>query len=577
MRTITLQLAVLASIVIARVCSAQFPATIYPEDLDGRAGFTVLGEKIDELGWTIAGVGDINGDGVDDFASGGPGHEPLFNCGWPFACPQDCDFTAGAVNVIFGRSDIGGDGLWNVADLDGTNGFRVPGIIPGDQAYNPSPAGDFNNDGIDDFIVGAPRARANGYWRAGEAYVIYGAPDVGAGGTFSPAQLDGTNGFTIKGAFGAAYVGESLASLDFNGDGIKDIAVGVPWSIVGEMVNAGQVYILYGGTGIGVSGAFTVPDMITPKNGLIINGILNGDHAGGTVSYGGDINGDGFDDLVTNSSYQPDGFAEGVAYVVYGGPDVECGGQFNLSDLNGINGFTIVGPSLDSADSAVVLSPRGVGDVNGDGYSDVALSISVPTPDGWLGVVFGGLGQARSGIFYLDSLDGTNGFRTRIGTPNPGGDVNSDGLAEIVSLATVLLGDQSIGFSGDVEIPSALDGMHGFRFFAGLLRVQNGIGDINDDGIDDLGIGRIYGNEENCQTRRCHMVFGRRMGDSDIDADVDLIDFGALQRCFRSETANTADDKPDVPDECHPFDFDKDNDIDLTDFAAFQTALGTPP
>ncbi len=82
MRSCRLHLAAFSLTVLAQVCSAQFPATIYPEDLDGRAGFTILGENIDEFGWSIAGVGDINGDGIDDFASGGPGHEPLLNWGW---------------------------------------------------------------------------------------------------------------------------------------------------------------------------------------------------------------------------------------------------------------------------------------------------------------------------------------------------------------------------------------------------------------------------------------------------------------------------------------------------------------
>ncbi len=565
----TMSTSAILGIVIVVPVSGQFPPDLGVSDLDGTAGFTVSGHLTREFGVSVARIGDVNGDGIDDMGSGGPGVSfPPPDCG---GCPgecDDCDPTPGAVYVIFGRSDIGGDGSWSTEDLDGSNGFRVPGINPKDSAGAVSPAGDFNNDGIDDFLVGANDVSPFGILFAGEAYLIYGGPGLGAEGSFDVSSLDGTNGFTIRGTFGFGNLGlsRSMAEIgDFNGDGAAEVALGASGADPPGGANAGQVYLLFGGSGLGASGSVAVPTDLSAEVGIVFNGIFSGDVAS-RVAAAGDFNGDGLADLLILAiGADPGPDAQGEVYVVYGGLDAGDSGVFELADLDGSNGFAINGGPLQQ-----LVGIAGVGDLNADGFDDVTVAVN--TSDDYVGVIFGGPDVAPDGLFCLEDLNGDNGFKlvgagARVADA---GDMNDDGVDDMMVSTVIIFGSPGIGGSGIVQFDDIHDGQQAVWFHAQFTRGRGAAGDVNDDGLDDMMVGVEY-DVDFCDLGKLHVVFGRRMGDADLDADIDFADFGAFQACFG--------DPPDgdVPDECHPFDFDLDNDVDLTDFAAFQLAFGTSP
>ncbi len=570
-RHISLSASIVGAIAVAS--AAQFPADLFPDDLDGRSGFTVYGYRTNEFGWTAAGVGDVNADGIDDFASGGWGVLFDIHCAWPQTC-QDCVVTAGAVNVIFGRPGIGGDGAQNLEDADETQTLRVVGVNPEDQAMNVSAAGDFNNDGFDDLLVGAGSASPFGLTSAGEAYMIYGGPELANMGTLQLSSLDAPNGFTMRGHFSLGGVGRHMAVIgDFDGDGVDDVALGITGADPQGRPNAGVVALLFGGRGLGDDGAILLPAGLDATTGIIFNGGLPGDAAGVVVDSAGDFNGDGLDDLLISAlGADPHPNAIGQVYVIYGGLMADNAGEFELSELDGINGFAINGPSGPAPPGPRIGQyAAGVGDINADGFDDIAVGVD-DTSNNWATVVFGGPNVAPDAVFCLEDLNGENGFMMPFAGHKVArtGDLNHDGIHDLMVNSVVYFGSPDIGSGGIIYFNEVHDGQHAMWFRAQLTRGRSSAGDINDDGIDDILFGFPHF-DDYCDVGKVHVLFGRRMGDGDLDADIDFADFGGFQGCF----GQPADG--DVPDECHPFDFDKDNDVDLTDYAAFQIAFGTPP
>jgi len=541
--------------------SAQFPTSVLAKELDGTNGFIVRGVEYNQFAGTLAALGDVNADGVPDLASGNIGQWAYEGC--------YCYETPGLVHAILGRPDIARDGLWSVDDLDPTSGIHIPEIGFRTCHGNVSGAGDFNNDGVEDFLVSANCSSPGGLWWAGECYVLYGAAAVGGIGTLDVGALSGTNGFVVYGATPDMGIGARMAAAgDFNGDGVDDIMFGNVSATVDGMVHAGQVYVIWGGRGLGDSGAFYMKDW-TPRTGLIINGRAPLGYAGQRVAPLGDFNGDGYDDIIIAASLDD---PPGESYVVYGGPGLPAHGILDLADLDGTNGFALRLAEQQEGGSRVA----GPGDVNGDGYADAATNAEVGVP-----FIFGGPDVAPGGLFDLGTLDGTNGFVILTeggyggaGEPAYAGDLNADGYAEIavrVLPTYIVMGGPDVGSSGKVVVNQP-DGRNVFRFDTWLSREHTGVGDVNADGIDDFAATITW--EQHAKTGAdygtLYVLFGRRMGDADLDADLDLADTARMQTCFQRLIEG------DVPDECHPFDFDRDNDVDQADHAAFAAALTGP-
>jgi len=557
---------------LAPAARGQFPPVFNLADLDGTNGFALYGvAEPDFTGDAVSAAGDVKADGVAELIVGAPG--PLFVDPFP----------PGYAYVVFGCQGLGGGGALDLLDLDGSNGFVIPGLNMLDSlGVSLSPLSDFNSDGIGDFLVGAYRADPLGRSNAGETYVIYGAEGLGASGTLSPGSLNGTNGFRIAGARPLDGSGFPVGTPpDFNEDGWPDIVLGAAWADPHGSAT-GQVYVVYGGPGVGSSGLFDLA-MLDGTNGLTINGIATDDWAGVCAGLG-DFNGDGIDDIGIGAYYASPGglYRAGQAYVVYGQAQLTQA-VLELADLDGTNGFAINGRLWEEK---VGIRVSSAGDLNDDGYKDLVISSS--NEAGSVYVVFGGPAVGPTGELNLSALDGSNGFRVPyawVGEP-PGvggiGDLNGDGIDDLAigdflgpnstQRVAVIYGRSNVGQTGVFDINS-LDGSNGF-IIAGFFAwgrtgsAVAGAGDVNDDGLNDLIIGEPVGAPPGrpSTTGMAYVIFGRDTGDPadfDDDGDVDLNDFIIFQLCF------VGSNNPRAPGCARP-DLDRDGDVDLADFLIFQ-------
>ena len=442
--------------------------------LDGTNGFVLEGvAESDSSGYAVAAAGDVNGDGIDDLLVGAVGADPNGD-------------SSGETYLIFGAANLGASGVFALASLDGTNGFVLRGIAANDLSGNAvASAGDLNDDGAVDIVIGGARSNPDGSTHTGAAYVVFGGAGVGAGGVIELGALDGTNGFVLEGIDVGDFAGRDVSTAgDMNGDGVTDLLVSAHRADVGGNAT-GESYVLFGSPGIGAGGVLDL-DTLDGTNGFVLIGVDAGDTSGVSASTAGDVNGDGFDDIVIGASYaDPNGSASGESSVVFGAEDVGASGLLALEFLDGTDGYQCNGTaSLAQSGRAVSLA----GDVNGDGVDDIVLGAPFASPNGATfagaaSVVFGGAAVGATGAVELGALDGTDGFTVHGVEPNDftgyavsgAGDVNGDGVDD------VLIGAYSANPNGNASGASYV-----------IFGRSNGApcpGDANDDGtvnIDDL-------------------------------------------------------------------------------------------
>ncbi|WP_392535403.1 hypothetical protein [Nostoc sp. C117] len=372
--------------------STGFSSSFDLSTLNGTNGFAINGIAADDSSGFSSGAGDVNGDGFDDLIIGASSADPNGS-------------QSGQSYVVFGKS-IGFSSSLNLSSLNGTNGFAINGIAGGDlSGLSVSSAGDINNDGFDDVIIGA--IGANDF--SGQSYVVFGK-STGFSPSLNLSTLNGTNGFVINGIQLGDLSGGSVSDAgDINGDGIDDLIIGATNAPDGS---SGQSYVVFGKT-TGFSASLNL-STLNGANGFAIDGIEAGDFSGSPVSSAGDVNGDGIDDLIIGAiNFQTNNggtvSASGQSYVVFG-KSTGFSASLNLSDLNGTNGFTINGIE---ADDLTNFSVSGAGDVNGDGFDDLIIGVPSADPNGissGQSYVMFGKGTGFSPSINLSDLNGTNGF-----------------------------------------------------------------------------------------------------------------------------------------------------------------------
>lgn len=301
---------------------------------------------------------------------------------------------------------------------------------------NFAPAGDINGDGIDDVAIADPGYRTDGFLASGVVFIVSGAD-----GSHLRTYLPETS-------VTAQYFGTSLASLDANGDGVLDIAVGCPGYSGTTGYGTGTVRVFSGADGSLLSAGFGVA----------------GSQFGGTITNAGDQNGDGKEDLYVGAAMA---FSNRGAVFVQSGADGSI-----LRTVQADITFTTFASSLAT-----------IGDIDGDGKADLAV---------------GAPGYRVSGnylgrVLLIRSSDGTTatqvigvGTGPRFGyTLAPVADANEDGISDL--LAGTYSGGGAYLLSG-ADLSTIRDlsllGLPNFQ----PVNVGGGL-DFNDDGVEDYLIG----------------------------------------------------------------------------------------
>ena len=172
--------------------------------------------------------------------------------------------------------------------------------------------------------------------------MVFGKVGLGSSGIIPLSSLNGENGFKLDGETAGDISGGSLGgciSGDVNGDGNSDLIIGAE----GHNSTTGRSYVILGDTEVGSNGLLPLSSL-NGANGFKIDGEATGDDSGVVINLAGDINGDGYTDLVIGSFGYNNNM--GRIYLVFGGPEVGKSGLISLADLNGINGIKFDGEAL---------------------------------------------------------------------------------------------------------------------------------------------------------------------------------------------------------------------------------------
>lgn len=422
-------------------------------------------------------AGDVNNDGYDDFIISSPT----------------------GISIIFGRHNF----ISSIVDISsiGNQGFTInrPAFYPSNDpiVLYASSAGDVNNDGYNDIIIGLSNTSIH---KSTVGYIIYGS--------LSPTNIDLDNLTSIQ---ALKIIGEFnnfpgclvSGAGDINHDNFADVLI-IPFE-----KDIQKAHLIFGGDNLS---DIVLPYLNYPNN--ISFSMAGNVNSGLHVSSIGDINNDAYDDfIVSDFLYSNNNIPNtGKSYIIYGKNKEFT--NINLELMNLSQGFTI---TETSAENYFGWSVNGIGDINNDGYNDFIITSSLTSSANYVHVFYGKKEFSNIVISDLNSIGSSNGFTIKSNTPGFGssvsnaGDINGDGINDIIigsPFANSNTGIVYIIYGGTVATDMWIDELTPNQGFLVTGEANNYLGwsvskagDINNDGFSDILIGTFNYNSS-------YLIFG---------------------------------------------------------------------
>lgn len=382
------------------------------------------------------------------------------------------------------------------------------GEVTEDRAgYSVCGAGDVNGDGFDDILIGAPYNKEKGDGR-GQTYLIFGKPN----GWFKNFHLSKADA-SFYGELNGDYSGMEISSAgDVNCDGFDDILISSYYNEEGGF-KSGQIYLI-----LGKADGWNMDTPLSSADASFI-GEFEEDQAGRSISSAGDVNGDGFDDILIGAPYNDNGKIDaGQTYLILGKENgwkkdiilSSADASFLGENFTDVSGFEI----------------SGVGDVNGDGFDDFMIGAhrndGGNTDAGKTYLIFGmksgwgmdfNLSNANAS-FIGENADDLSGISLS------GGDFNGDGLSDIIIGAytndeggsnagqSYLIFGRENNWSRNINLAYSSASFIGEHPDDLLGRFCSLSGDVNDDGYDDIIISSYRNDELGSDTGKSYLILG---------------------------------------------------------------------